>query len=42
MVEENDHLPENTIIEEINKGYYLNNKVLRPSGVKISKTKSKL
>jgi len=42
MIEENDQLPENTIIEEINKGYYLNNKVLRPSGVKISKTKSKL
>jgi len=42
MVEENDQLPENTIIEELNKGYYLNNKVLRPSGVKISKNKSNL
>lgn len=42
MVEENDELPENTVIEELNKGYYLNNKVLRPAGVKISKTKSKL
>jgi len=42
MVEENEKLPENTIIEEINKGYYLNNKILRPSGVKISKTKSNL
>jgi molecular chaperone GrpE len=40
MVEENEQLPENTIIEELNKGYYLNNKVLRPAGVKISKTKS--
>jgi len=40
MVEENEKLPENTIIEELNKGYYLNNKVLRPSGVKISKTNS--
>jgi molecular chaperone GrpE len=42
MVEENEELPENTIVEELNKGYYLNNKVLRPSGVKISKTKSNL
>lgn len=42
MVEENEELPENTIIEELNKGYYLNNKVLRPSGVKISKIKSNL
>ena len=40
MVEENEELPENTIIEELNKGYYLNNKILRPAGVKISKTKS--
>jgi len=40
MVEENKELPENTIIEELNRGYYLNNKVLRPAGVKISKTKS--
>ncbi|MHA2287323.1 MAG: nucleotide exchange factor GrpE [Promethearchaeota archaeon] len=30
MVEETEDLPENTIIEELNKGYYLNNKVLRP------------
>ncbi|NVM16413.1 MAG: nucleotide exchange factor GrpE [Candidatus Lokiarchaeota archaeon] len=42
MVEENEELPENTIIEELNKGYFLNNKVLRPAGVKISKTKSNL
>jgi len=42
MVEENEELPENTIIEVIDKGYYLNNKVLRPAGVKISKSKSKL
>jgi len=42
MVEENEELPENTIIEELNKGYYLNNKVLKPSGVKISKSKSNL
>jgi molecular chaperone GrpE len=42
MVEEGrDDLPENTIIEEITKGYYIKNKVLRPAKVKISK-KSKL
>jgi molecular chaperone GrpE len=42
MVEEDrDDLPENTIIEELEKGYYFNNKVLRPAKVKISK-RSKL
>lgn len=41
MTEECDGLPENTIIEELDKGYYLNNKILRPAKVKISK-KSKL
>ena len=42
MVEENKDFPENTIIEELNKGYYLNSKILKPAGVKISKTKSNL
>jgi len=42
LVEENKELPENTIIEELNKGYYLNNKILKPAGVKISKVKSNL
>jgi len=42
MVEENKELPGNTIIEELNKGYYLNNKILKPAGVKISKNKSNL
>jgi molecular chaperone GrpE len=37
MVEERDDLPENTIIEELDKGYYFNNNVLRPAKVKISK-----
>lgn len=32
-----DDLPENTITEELEKGYYLNNKILRPAKVKISK-----
>jgi molecular chaperone GrpE len=40
LVEENESLPENTILEEIDKGYYLNNMVLKPARVKISKLKS--
>jgi molecular chaperone GrpE len=39
LVEENDKLPENTIVEELDKGYYLNNKILKPARVKISKSK---
>jgi molecular chaperone GrpE (heat shock protein) len=39
-VEENEKLPENTIMEEIDKGYYLNNIVLKPARVKVSKLKS--
>jgi len=47
MVEVRDDLPENTIVEELDKGYTFNNKVLRPAQVKISKnqvneTKSEL
>ncbi|NVM37782.1 MAG: nucleotide exchange factor GrpE [Candidatus Lokiarchaeota archaeon] len=42
IVEEGyEDLPENTILEEITKGYYLKDKILRPARVKISK-KSKL
>jgi molecular chaperone GrpE len=41
LVEERDDIPENTIIEEIDKGYFLNNEILKPAGVKISKFKSK-
>jgi molecular chaperone GrpE len=42
IVEEGrDNLPENTILEEMTKGYYIKDKVLRPAKVKISK-KSKL
>jgi molecular chaperone GrpE len=38
MVEEDrEDLPENTIIEELEKGYYYKNKILRPAKVKISK-----
>ncbi|MFX1566791.1 MAG: nucleotide exchange factor GrpE [Promethearchaeota archaeon] len=36
-----DDLPENTILEEITKGYYIKDRILRPAKVKISK-KSKL
>ncbi|MHA1334996.1 MAG: nucleotide exchange factor GrpE, partial [Promethearchaeota archaeon] len=35
--EENNELPENTIIEEIEKGYMYKDKVLKPAKVKISK-----
>jgi molecular chaperone GrpE len=42
IVEEGrDDLPENTILEEMTKGYYIKEKILRPAKVKISK-KSKL
>ena len=42
MIEEGrDDLPENTIVEVLDKGYFLKSKVLRPAKVKISK-KSKL
>ena len=40
IVEENNDLPENTILEVIDKGYYLNNKVLKPAKVKVSKIKN--
>jgi molecular chaperone GrpE len=38
----NDDLPENTITNEIRVGYMLNNKVLRPSLVEISKKKKNI
>lgn len=37
LVQEKGDLPENVIIEELDKGYYLNNEVLRPARVSISK-----
>jgi molecular chaperone GrpE len=38
LVEENrDDVPENTIVEVLDKGYYLKDRVLRPAKVKISK-----
>jgi molecular chaperone GrpE len=39
LVEERDDIAENTIIEEIDKGYFINNKILKPAGVKVSKLK---
>ena len=39
LVEENDELPENTIVEELDKGYFLNNTLLKPARVKITKLK---
>lgn len=37
---ETDDYPDNTVIEELEKGYLLNDKVLRTTKVKVSKTKS--
>lgn len=34
---QSDEHPENTVLEELQKGYYLKEKVLRPSMVKVSK-----
>jgi molecular chaperone GrpE len=34
---ESDEYPENTVVEELQKGYYLKEKVLRPSMVKVSR-----
>ena len=34
---ENDKVPENTIVEELQKGYLLNNRVVRTAKVKVSK-----
>lgn len=38
--EESDESPEGTVIEELQKGYVLNDKVLRPSMVKVAKGRS--
>lgn len=35
---ESDEHPDNTVLEELQKGYYLKEKVLRPSMVKVSKS----
>ncbi|MHA1384567.1 MAG: nucleotide exchange factor GrpE [Candidatus Helarchaeota archaeon] len=37
LSEKTDEFPENTILQEIKKGYYLKDKVLRPALVKIAK-----
>ena len=39
MQEESDEHPENTVIEELQKGYLLDNRVLRTAKVKVSKNK---
>jgi molecular chaperone GrpE len=39
FVETND-VPENTVVEEVRKGYLLNGKVIRPSLVVVSKPKA--
>ncbi len=42
MQVESDEYPENTVIEELEKGYLLNDRVLRTAKVKVSKAKEKL
>jgi len=44
MVEEctDENLPENTILEELEKGYFYKDKVLRPARVKVSKCKNNM
>ncbi|TXT61653.1 MAG: Protein GrpE [Promethearchaeota archaeon] len=37
MVRKDEECPENTVVEELEKGYYLNNEVLRPAKVVVSK-----
>lgn len=37
LVEENSEYPENTVIEELQKGYKMHDRVIRPSLVKVSK-----
>ena len=37
MVQETDDVPENTILEELDKGYHFNDNILRPAKVIISK-----
>jgi molecular chaperone GrpE (heat shock protein) len=39
MQEESDKVPEGTILEEMQKGYMLNGRVIRTSKVKVAKTK---
>jgi molecular chaperone GrpE len=36
---ETDDRPENTVVEEVRKGYFLNGKVIRPSLVIVTKAK---
>lgn len=39
MMIENEDLPENTVVEELQKGYFLHNRVLRVARVQLSKKK---
>jgi molecular chaperone GrpE len=41
MQAENDEYPENTVVEELQKGYLLEDRVIRTSKVKVSKKKEK-
>jgi molecular chaperone GrpE len=35
---DSDEYPDNTIIEELRRGYYIKDKVIRPSMVKVAKS----
>jgi molecular chaperone GrpE len=41
MQVEEDELPENTVVEEMQKGYTFNDKVIRTAKVQVSKKKNK-
>jgi molecular chaperone GrpE len=41
MQTENDECPENTVLEELQKGYLLEDRVIRTSKVRVSKLKEK-
>ena len=41
MQEETDELPENTVVNELQKGYLIHNRLLRPSMVVVAKSKPK-
>ena len=41
MNAESEKYPEDTVMEELVKGYYLKSKVIRPSVVKVSQGKAK-
>jgi molecular chaperone GrpE len=41
MQEETDSYPDNTVIEELRRGYYFKDRLLRPALVKVARAVSK-